>query len=199
TRQKYLNWNWTCTCVRGGFRICDAEKRVPCERRRHQKQNASRQPDFARAASRCVHPQQMPAPFRERSAIRRHCEHRSAAPFFHERQRARILNCVAAECDRSLVATVFALGTNTAIQPPHRRMVKKQRLNTNLEHVHKSIEPPDVCQFVRNYHTQLLLRESRHRGCRQKHDGTKPSNHCWRLQERALTILNHAMDAELAL
>ena len=160
-RQEFLNWNWTRTCVCGGFRICDAEKCVACERRRYQKQNASRQPDFAHSVSGRVHPQQMPHPFRERSAIRRHGKHWSAAPFLHERQCARVLNCITAERNCGLVAAVLAFSANAAIQPPHCRMVKKQRLDTNLEHVHERIEPPDVRQFVRNHHTQLFLRESR--------------------------------------
>ena len=110
--------------------------------------------------SRCVHPQQVPDPFGERTAVRRHGEHRSAAPLFHQRQRARVLDCVAAESYRGLIAAVLAFRANRLIQPPDRRMVKEQSLNANLENIHKRIEPPDVRQFVRNHRPQLFLRES---------------------------------------
>src|SRR4029077_16763783 len=74
--------NWTSTCIRGRFCVSDAKQRIACEQCGDQKQDTSRETDLARTLSACVYPQQVPDPFRERTAVHSHGKCWSAAPFF---------------------------------------------------------------------------------------------------------------------
>ncbi len=75
-------------------------------------------------------------------------------------------------------------------------MVKEQRLDANLEDIHKGIEAADVRQFVGDHRLQLFFREAGKRGCGQEDDRSKPSDDCRRLQPLALAELNGAADTE---
>ena len=95
---------------------------------------------------------------RERTTVRSHGKDRSAAPLFHQRKRACIFDRVAAESHGHVVAAVLAFRPNLFIQPPDRGMVEQQRLDANLEHIHKRIKPLDVRQFVGDHRLQAVLR-----------------------------------------
>src|SRR5207248_3126006 len=135
----------------------------------------------------------------ERTPIHSHCEHRCTAPFLHQREGTSILDSIATEQHGHVIAAMFAFCANTFVQPPDRGMVEEQRLNTNLEYVHKGIEPLNVRQFVSDHGLKLVFGKPRESSYRQEHDRAKPSNHRRRLQPSAFTVFNRASQAELVL
>src|SRR5277367_3147520 len=94
---------------------------------------------------------------------------------------------------------MLALGANALIQPPHRGVIEEQSLNRNLKKIYEWIKPLDVRQFVRDHRLQLFLRKTGESAYRQQNNGTKPPNHCWRLQPLALAVMDDAIQTQLAL
>ena len=78
-------------------------------------------------------------------------------------------------------------------------MVEEQRLDADLEHIHKRIEALDVRQFVSDHDLKLLFGKASESGHGQKDNGTKPSDHRRSLQPLALAVRNGAIQTELIL
>src|SRR5450631_311152 len=179
--------------------MCHSEQCISGRECRSQTEDASRQSDATHSRAERLQAEDANDALRKWTASRSHREDRRAAPFFHQRECAGILDSVATERHCYVIAAVLALRPNAFVQPPDCGMVEEQRLNTNLENIHKGIEALDVRQFVGYDRLQLFFGEARKRGRWQEHDGTKPSEHRWRLQPRAFAVRNRALQAELIL
>jgi hypothetical protein len=164
-----------------------------------QAEEAAGQSDAAHACAESLQAEHADDALGQRAAVGGHREDWSAAPFFHQREGARVFDGVPAERDCHIVAAMLTFRTNPFIEPPDCGMIEEQSLDANLEDIYKRIKALDVRQFVGDDNLELFFGESRERSYRQKNDGTKPSDHCRSLQPRALAVTDRARDAELIL
>ena len=125
-----------------------SQQRISSDERRTQAEDAARQSDAAHSGAERLQAENADDALGERTAVRGHGEDWRTAPFLHQREGARILDGVAAESHCHVVAAVLAFRSNSSVQPPDCGMVEEQRLNANLENIHKGIEALDVRQFV---------------------------------------------------
>jgi hypothetical protein len=128
----------------------NSQQRISCDQRSCKTQNAAADSDAANSRAELLKPKYAHDAFGQRSAIRSHRQCRSATPLFHHGQSARVFDGVAADRDRRFVAAMLAFGANALVQPPDCRMIEQKRFDTDLEHIHKGIEPLDVRELVCN-------------------------------------------------
>src|ERR1700741_1131720 len=106
---------------------------------------------------------------------------------------------MAADCERHIVAAIFAFVTNAFAQPPDRRVVEEQSFGGNLKKVEEGIQAADVRQFVVYNGAQLQFGEPGERSEWEKNHGTDPADDRRRVQVQRLAITNRAGDAEAVL
>ena len=132
----------------------------------------------------------------EGSAGGRQCKRRGRAPGFDRRECFRVFDRVAAHAQRHVVATVLALDSQPAGQPPHGRMIEEQGFSDRLDQVDEVIVPLNVRELVRQDGVRLRGREIRERRHRHDDDGPEPADNGGRVDEAALGHMHSAADAE---
>ena len=140
------------------LRAGDAQQSLASEQRRRQAQQAAGESNPAASAANLIQSEQADDSARKRTAVCSHGQDGSAAPLFHQGEGAGILDRVSAQCDRHVIAAMFALGANPLVKPPDGGMVEKQRFDGDLEDINEGIQPFDMGQFVGNHGLQLALR-----------------------------------------
>src|SRR5262245_6222368 len=75
-------------------------------------------------------------------------------------------------------------------------MIEEQRFDGDLEHIHKSVEAPNMGQFMRDHCAELRFRKTGERRHREKNDGTEPAENGGRVQVKRLAKAHSALNAE---
>ena len=140
--------------------MCHAQERIARQQCSYQASYAGRQPRHAESAGRPVQSKHTQDALRKRATIGSHHQRRSGAPFFHQRERARVIDGVAANSNRFVVAAVLAFGANALAHPPNRGVIEQQRLHANLEKIHKAIQPANVRKLMRDDRFDLFFAQS---------------------------------------
>src|SRR5262245_47175284 len=96
---------------------------------------------------------------------------------FEFNERLRVDKRITANAHSQIITTMLTFSANSCRQPPYGRVIKKDRFDATLHHVHEEIVPADVRELMRQHRPELIFVQTRDRGYGKQHDRTQPSGH----------------------
>lgn len=97
-----------------------------------------------------------------------------------------------------VVTAIFAFVADPTREPPHGGMVEEERLDQDLEQIHRVVVAANMRQLVGQDQFQMRFRQAGDHTQRQKYDRTKVAYHHRRLDQGRLEHLDRSAQREPA-